>query len=105
VRVQVTADGLDLLSDGARVAAPGPLEHHVLEKVRHAGDRRRFVAAAGLDPNADGSRLDRIHGVGRDPESVRQCRDPDVHYAFTPLASIIFAIAARSPSVSAGSTS
>ncbi len=104
IGVQMAADRLDLLGDRPGVAAPRALEHHVLEEVGHAVDRRRFVAAAGLDPDADRSRLDRIHRVGRDPQAVRQGRDADAHYAFTPLASIVSAIAARSRPASAGST-
>ena len=79
VGVEVAADRLDLLGDGARVAPPGPLERHVLEQVRDAGRSRRLVAGAGLDPDADRGGLDPIHRVGRDPQAVGQGRDTDAH--------------------------
>jgi hypothetical protein len=104
MRVQMSTDRLNLLGDRPCVAPPCSLEHHMLEEVGHAGDRGRFKTASGLDPNAHGSRLDRIHGVGRNPQSVRKRRDSNAHYALTPLASIVSIIAMRSRPASAGST-
>ena len=49
----------EIAIDGKGVATFGPLEDHVLEKMRNAGDIRGFVTRAGSDPQRDG------HGQGR----------------------------------------
>ncbi len=81
VGVEVTADRLDLLGDIAGAAPFGALEGHVLEKMRGAVDRRRFVPCADIDPDAERYRIDRLDRVGGDPQPVRQSRNPGSHAA------------------------
>ena len=56
--VDMAADRLDLVGDVLRAAARRALEHHVFEQVGDAVDLGRFVARAGVDPDAAGHRLD-----------------------------------------------
>ena len=67
-RIEIAADGLDLLGDLARVAALGALERHVLQKMRDAVLGGLLVARAGADPDADRCRLQLRHRVGDDSD-------------------------------------
>ena len=51
-------------------AAGGSLEHHVLDEMRDAVDRRIFVARAGLHPDAHRYRTNVVHLLGNDGETV-----------------------------------
>ena len=72
IGVQVSADGLDLLGDGAGAAPLGALERHVFEEMGDAVDLGRLVPRADLDPEAERDRVDRVDAVGRDPQPVRE---------------------------------
>jgi hypothetical protein len=75
----VTPDRFDLLGDRAGAAPFGALEGHVLEKMRGAVDRRRFVAGADIDPDPERHRIDGLDPIGGDPQPVRQARNPGGH--------------------------
>ena len=51
--IEIAADGLDFLDDLPRAAPARALERHVLEKMRNAVLVEAFVAAAGVDPDAE----------------------------------------------------
>ena len=85
--VDMAADRLDLVGDVLCAAARRALEHHVFEQVGHAVDLGRFVARAGVDPDAAGHRLDLGHGVGRDPEPAGKRRNLRcIHHPLAALA-------------------
>ncbi len=81
IGVEVAADRLDLLGDGAGAAPLGALERHVLEKMRDAVDLRRLVPGADIDPQPERDRVHRIDAVGDDAQPVRQRREPGCHAA------------------------
>ena len=58
VGVVLGPDAVEVAVDVEGRAARRPLEDHVLEKMRHAGNFRRLIAGAGADEEADG------HGTG-----------------------------------------
>ena len=70
IGVEMAADRLDLLGDGAGAAPLGALERHVLEEMRDAVDLRRLVPRADIDPEAERDRVDRVDPVGDDPQAV-----------------------------------
>ncbi len=72
IGVEVAADRLDLLGDGAGAAPLGALERHVLEEMGGAVDLRHLVPGADIDPEAERGRVHRIDPVGDDPEPVRE---------------------------------
>ena len=76
VGVEVAADRLDLLGDGAGAAPLGALERHVLEEMRDAVDLGRLVAGADIDPEAERDRLDRVIAVGDDAQAVGEGGEP-----------------------------
>ena len=80
-RIEIAADGFDLLGDIARGAPLGALERHVFEKVRNAVFFRRLVAAAGADPDAERRRFQMRHRIGDDHEPGRQTGKLDTHAA------------------------
>ena len=57
----------------------GALEGHVFEEMRDAVFLRALVAGAGLDPDAEGGRLQMRHGVGDDRDAVAEAGDLDAH--------------------------
>jgi hypothetical protein len=58
--------------DVQRDRSPGALEQQVLEEVRGAVERRRLVARADADPDADAGRADAGHLLGDDPQPAGQ---------------------------------
>ena len=64
--IEIAADRLDFLGDLPRAAPPRALERHVFEEMRDAVLVAAFVAAAGIDPDAERSRLEMRHRVGHD---------------------------------------
>ena len=76
--VHVAANGIHLPGDVFRAAAGGSLEHHVLDEMRDAVDRRLFVTRAGLHPDAQRHRANVVHLLGDDGETVGQHLTLDV---------------------------
>src|SRR5207247_877416 len=68
--VHVAADGVDLFRDALGGAVRGPLEHHVLDEMADAALRVRLVAAAALQPDADGDAAHVRHGLGQESEAI-----------------------------------
>ena len=79
--VEIAADRLDLLGDLPRGAPPRALERHVLEEMRDAVLVAPFVAAAGIDPDAERGGLEMRHRVGHDIDAGFQGRHRDAHAA------------------------
>ncbi len=65
-RIEIAADGFDLLGDIPRRARQRALERHVLQKVREAVLRGQFVAGASIHPNSKRGGLKVRHGFGDD---------------------------------------
>ena len=80
-RVEVAACGFDFFRNGARRAAPRPLEGHVLEQVREPMLGRRLVPRPGADPDAERGGLEVAHAVGDDAQARGQGGDLDAHEA------------------------
>ena len=68
-RVDRGAQAVEELGDLDRRVALGALEEQVLEEMRDAGLRRRLVTRSGPDPEPEGHRAHRGHGLGDDPEA------------------------------------
>ena len=74
VGVEVAAAALYGLGDFLGVARGGSLEEQVLDEVADAVEPRGFVAAANLDPHADGDGVNVRHARGGDADAVGQGR-------------------------------
>src|SRR5207245_7003149 len=59
-------------SDRLGAARGGPLEHQVLDQMRHAATVIGLVTRPGLDPHADGDRAHVLHALRHDPDAVGQ---------------------------------
>ena len=81
IGVEVAADRLDLLGDGAGAAPLGALERHVFEEMGDAVDLGRLVPGPDIDPQAERYRVHRVDAVGDDPQAVRQSGEPGGHAA------------------------
>ena len=68
--VVVGADLVELAVDVLGRAPRRALEHHVLEKMAHAGDLVGLVAGAGAHEEADAERVGRVVALGDDLEAV-----------------------------------
>src|SRR5262249_54452105 len=90
IGVQVPAHGLDLGGDVKRAAAFRALEGHVLQEMRHAVDRRRLVARANIDPDAERYRLDAVRGVGEDAHAALERGDARAHATPPPVTARAF---------------
>ena len=75
--VELTADRVERDRDVQRRALGGALEQQVLEEVRAAVQRRRLVARADADPDADAGRAGAGHLLGDDPQPAGQDGTPD----------------------------
>jgi hypothetical protein len=71
-RVHVPADRVHEARNVSGGAVLGPLEDHVLQKMRDAIEFRVFVAGTGLHPDPDRNGPNVRHLFGKDGESVRQ---------------------------------
>ena len=80
-RVEIAADRLDFLGDLPRAAPPRALERHVLEQMRNAVFVAAFVAAAGIDPDAERGGLEMRHRIGHDIDAGFQGRHLYAHAA------------------------
>jgi hypothetical protein len=80
-RIQVAAHRLDLFGDLPGRALLGPLERHVLEKMRNPVLVRALVAAAATDPNAERRGLEMRHVVGDHDEAGGKTGHLDGHAA------------------------
>ena len=80
-RVEIAADGLDLLGDLPRGAPARALERHVFEKMRDAVFVAPLVAAAGIDPHAERGGLEMRHRVGHHIDAGFQGRHLNAHAA------------------------
>jgi hypothetical protein len=69
-RVELSADGIDLLRDVFRRPRAGALEQHVLDEMGDAAALGRFVPRAARQPDADADRADLRHPLGQNPETV-----------------------------------
>ncbi len=67
--VEIAADRLDFLDDLPGGAPFRALERHVFEEMRDAVLVAPLVAAAGIDPNAERSRLEMRHRFGHDADA------------------------------------
>ncbi len=94
VGVDVAAHVLDFLGDLQRGAPLGPLEGHMLEKMRDAVLFQPLMPPAGLDPDADRGGFQPRHEFRNDAEPVGQGMQLDGHCAS--LSRIRVWIAARS---------
>ena len=74
LRVVLGPDAVEVAVDGQGVAAGRPLEGHVLEEVRDAGQLVGLVAAPRLDEEAGGDRVRLVVQLGDDLEPVVQRR-------------------------------
>jgi hypothetical protein len=72
MRIEMAADGLDLLGDGAGRTALRALEGHVLEKMRDAMLMGALVAGACVHPDADRGRFEMRHVIGHHGETVAE---------------------------------
>ena len=95
-RVEIAAHRLDLLGDLARAAPPRALERHVFEKMRNAVLVAAFVAAAGIDPNAERGGLQMRHRVGHHIDAGFQGRHLNAHAAAPSCAARLVARTKRS---------
>ena len=68
--VEIAADILDRLADLSCRAAARALEHHMLEQMRDAVERRRLIARAGRRKEPDGHGLDALHRPAGDAKPV-----------------------------------
>ena len=68
--VEIAADILDRLADLSCRAAARALEHHMLEQMRDAVERRRLIARAGRRIEPDGHGLDALHRPAGDAKPV-----------------------------------
>ncbi len=73
------ADAVEVAVDRHGVAPRRPLEGHVLEKMRDAGQLARLVAAARLDEEAGGDRVRAVVELGDDFQSVVERRVMKLH--------------------------
>ena len=80
-RVEIAADRLDFLGDLPRAAPPRALERHVFEQMRNAVLVAAFVAAAGIDPDAERGGLEMRHRIGHDIDAGFQGRHLNAHAA------------------------
>ena len=62
--IELAADRVDFLRDVFGAARVGALEEHVLDEVRDAALRLRFVPRAARQPDADAHRADVRHRLG-----------------------------------------
>src|SRR5208283_376185 len=77
-RVELTADPLDRTVDLALPVAGGPLEEHVLDPVRGAGDPRLLVLRTDPVPHPDARGRARVLRGQEDPKPVRKRERPDL---------------------------
>ena len=70
IGVQHPTDRFDLLGDGAGAALLGALEGHMLKQVGNAHLAGLFVAAAGIDPDAQGGAFKLTHGVADHRQAI-----------------------------------
>ena len=85
IGVQMAPHVLDGLGDVAGRAIRGALEGHVLEHVGDAVLLDGFGARANADPDADGRRLQPVHGLADDAQTIGQCGDFNAHDARAPM--------------------
>ena len=71
-RVEVAAHRVELLRDLLRAAPLGALEEHVLDEVGDAALLGVLVTGATSQPHAETHRADMRHGLGDEPDAVRE---------------------------------
>src|SRR5262249_4498115 len=70
---------IEVTVDSEGIAPLGPLEHHVFEEVRHAGQFRRLIAGAGPHPEPNRNGPGRGIRLANDLKPVRQCLVMKLH--------------------------
>lgn len=71
-RVQQSAHRIHLARNLFGGAPRCALEHHVLDKMRHAALAGGLASRAGVQPDANGNRAHMRHGLRQDQQAVRQ---------------------------------
>ena len=94
--VEIAADVLDLLGDGAGAARCGALEHHMLEQMRQPIVLRRFIARADVGMERNGNGFHPGRGTSRNAQAVRGVGDDGQFHAGCALAAINASISPRS---------
>lgn len=74
IGIEYTAHRFDLFGDVAGAAGGGTLEGHMLQEMRDAHLRRGFIAAAGVDPDAQSRAFELAHGVADHRQAVGKFR-------------------------------
>ena len=81
VSVEHAAHGLDLFGDLAGTARGRALERHMLQHVGNAHLGGRFIATAGINPDAQSGAFDPCHGIADDRQAIGKFGDFQGHPA------------------------